>query len=168
MNIHQSGNLACFTLGKLSLVSINLDLEDTDIERALSILWNSHKDSLQNKVSKREVPLTKRGILSYTSSIFEPFGILTPVILEPKVIIQSLWNENLDLDYEIPEGLRNQFVKWKNNLQNWKTLEIPRWYQINKNCDIGSTYSQTHLRHPMVRLHIFLSETKAHTSAASS
>ena len=88
--------LSALPSAELSPSSINLVIEDTGIERALGILWNPCKDSLQIKVSKREVPLTKRGILSYTSSIFDPFGILTPVILEPKVIIQSLWKENLD------------------------------------------------------------------------
>lgn len=61
---------------------------------------------------------------------------MTFVILEPKFIIQSLWKENLDWDDEISEELRNQFVKWKNSLHNWKTLEIPCWYQINQNCDL--------------------------------
>ena len=120
---------------ELSPSSINLDLRDTGIETALGILLNPHKDSLQIKVSKRKVPLTKRGILRYTSSIFDPFGILIPVLLEPKVIIQSLWKENLDWDDEIPEELRNRSVKWKNHLQNWKTFELPCWYQTNKNCD---------------------------------
>ena len=121
---------------ELSPSSINLDLEDTSIERVLGILWNPRKGSLQIKVSKREVSLTKRGILSYLSSIFDPFGILTPIILEAKAIIQSLWKENLDWDEEILEELRNRSVKWKNNLQNWKALEFPCWYQTNKNCDL--------------------------------
>ena len=135
MNIQQSENLECFTLGRI-ITQFNLDKVDTDIEKALGILWNPHKDSLQIKVSKREVPLTKRRILSYTSSIFEMFGILNPVILEPKAIIQGLWKQNLNWDDEIPEELRNQFVKYKNNLKNWETLEIPCWYQINRNCDL--------------------------------
>ena len=95
-----------FPSAELSPTTINLDLED-----ALGMLWNPQKDSLQIKVSKREVPLTKRGILSYTRAIFDPFGILTPVILEPKVIIQTLWKEGLDWDDEIPEELSNQLIK---------------------------------------------------------
>ena len=101
VNIQQSENLECFTHGRI-ITQFNLDKEDTSIEKALGILWNPHKDSLQIKVSKREVPLTKR-ILSYTSSIFEMFGILNPVILETKAIIQGLWKQNLNWDDEIPE-----------------------------------------------------------------
>ena len=62
-------------------------LYDISIERALEILWNPVTDALQIKVTAKDVPLTKRGILSYTSSIFDPLAILPPFILEPKLII---------------------------------------------------------------------------------
>ena len=88
---------------------------------------------LSNQSIQKRRPIKKRGILSSTSSIFDPFGILTPVILELKDIVRNIWKENLDRDDQIPEELRNWSVKKKNNFQNWKTLEIPRWYQTNKN-----------------------------------
>ena len=84
-------------LSEKSAASVNLDLDDTSIERALGILWNPKMDTLQIKVSDRETPMTKRGILSYTSSsIFDTLSILLPIILAPKLIIQSLWKEKVD------------------------------------------------------------------------
>ena len=74
-------------LSEISAASINLDLDDTSIEHALDILWNPKMDTLQIKVSYRETTMTKRGILSYTRSIFDPLGILSPIILELKLII---------------------------------------------------------------------------------
>ena len=75
---------------EVSSTLINLDFDDISIERALGILWNPGTDVLQIKVTAKDVPLTKRGISSYTSSIFDPLGILAPIILEPKLIVQSL------------------------------------------------------------------------------
>ena len=98
-------------LSKILAASINLDLDDTNIERMLGIISNPKMDTLQIKVSDRETPMTKRGILSYTSSIFDPLGILSPIILEPKLIIQSLWKEKVDWDDEIPYNLKNRFEK---------------------------------------------------------
>ena len=92
-------------------------------------------DTLQIKVSDRETPMTKRGILSYSSSIFDPFGILSPVTLESKLIIQSLLKEKVDWDDEIPYNLKNRFEKWKENLKNWNAVEILRWYYLDKNND---------------------------------
>ena len=105
-------------VSEISAVSVNLDLDDTSIKQALGILWNPKMDTLQIKVSDRETPMTKRGILSYTSSIFDPLGILSPIILEPKLIIQSLWKEKVDWDDEIPYNLKSHFEKWKDNLNN--------------------------------------------------
>lgn len=48
--------LSALPSAELSPSSINLDLEDTSIKRVLGILWNPRKDSLQIKVSNREVP----------------------------------------------------------------------------------------------------------------
>ena len=122
-------------LSKILAASINLDLDDTNIKCALGILWNPMMDTLQIKVSDRETPMTKRGILSYTSSIFDPLGILPPIILEPKLIIRSLWKEQVDWDDEIPYNLKNRFEKWKENLKSWNAVEIPRWYYLDKNND---------------------------------
>ena len=41
---------------------------------------------------------SKRGILSFTTSIFDPLGILTPFTLEPKLLIEELWSRKIDWD----------------------------------------------------------------------
>ena len=74
----------------LKNLTISRSIFDSNELRALGILWNLGTDVLQIKVTTKDVPLTKRGILSYTSSIFDPLGILAPIILEPKLTIQSL------------------------------------------------------------------------------
>ena len=122
-------------ISEISAASVNLDLDDTNIERALGILWNPKMDTLQIKVSDRETPVTKRGILTYTSSIFDPLGILSHMVLEPKLIIQSQWKEKVDREDEIPYNLKNRFQKWRENFKNWNTVEIPRWYYLDKNND---------------------------------
>ena len=37
-----------------------------------------------NKIIQKDIPMTKRGLLILVSSIFDPLGILTPPIIEPK------------------------------------------------------------------------------------
>ena len=54
----------------------NLDLNQTAIEKTLwdivGILWDLEQDVLQIKVINKEAPNTKRGILSFASSTFDP------------------------------------------------------------------------------------------------
>ena len=75
---------------------VDLDLNKIPLERALGILWDPNEDVLKVKVLYKEVPNTKHGILSFTSSIFDPLGMISPAILEPKLLIQELWKRNID------------------------------------------------------------------------
>ena len=127
--------LKAFPSKEVSLSLINLDFDDIWIERALRILWNPGTNALQIKVTTKDVPLTKRGILSYTSSIFDQLGISAPIILEPKLIIQSLWKQKIDWDSEIPTDLKQRFLLWKEKLQSWDAIPIPRWYGLNNSTD---------------------------------
>ena len=71
--------------------NIKLDFNSEITERALGLLWNVKNDKLTFQHSPKNLPNTKRGILSLVASIFDPLGIVTPAILEAKRIIQSLW-----------------------------------------------------------------------------
>ena len=73
MNLNQI--LKVLQSQEVFLTLINLDFNDISIERALGVLWNPGSDALQIKVTAKDVPLTSKGILSYTSSIFDPVGI---------------------------------------------------------------------------------------------
>ena len=125
---------------EVSLTLINLDFDDISIERSLGILWNPGTEALQIKVTAEDVPLTKRGILSYTGSIFDPLEILTPIILEPKLIIQSLWKQKIDWDRKLTTDLKQGFLLWKENLQSRDAIQIPRWYGLN-----SSTEAELHI-----------------------
>ena len=61
-----------------------------------------------------------------------------------------------------------RFLKWKNNSQNWKTLEIPCSYQTNKNCDLELHISADASAKSYGAVAYFTSETKANTNTASS
>ena len=86
-----------YTTQKLLLKNklVNLDLNQTSIEQTLGILWVPEQDVLGVKVINKEVPDTKRGIMSFVSSVFDPLGILTPALIDPKYIKQDLWIHTL-------------------------------------------------------------------------
>ena len=68
-------------------------------ERALGLLWDVKHDKLTFQHSPESLPNTKRGILSLIASSFDPLGIVTPAILEAKLIIQFLWKLKVDWDH---------------------------------------------------------------------
>ena len=67
---------------------VNLDLNDIPIERALGIACDPQEDILQIKTVNKDSKLTKRGLLSFISSIYDPIGMISLLMLEPKLIIQ--------------------------------------------------------------------------------
>ena len=53
-------------------------------EQALGILWNVETDTLGFKIAIKEKPLTRRGMLSTLSSIYDPLGLGAPFLLKVK------------------------------------------------------------------------------------
>ena len=66
------------------------DLDDIPVERSLNIIWYPQKDMYCIKGVAKNATLTKRGLLSFISLIYDPVGLIAPVTLEPKLIIQDL------------------------------------------------------------------------------
>ena len=98
---------------------------------------------LRIKGVTKNVALTNRGLLSFISSIYDPVGLIAPVTLEPKLIIQDLWRRQIDWDVQLPDDLKLRWTKWKQTLQFLEDVEIPRWYGFT-NTEFGQ-----------VQLHIF-------------
>ena len=72
-----------------SVVSLNpCDALPTD--RALGINRDVNEDQIKFVVKVADRPLTRRGILSIVSSIFDPLELVSPITLRAKTIIQHL------------------------------------------------------------------------------
>ena len=82
-----------------------VDLQELLTDRALGITWVSDTDMLKFKISNKVVPETKKGVLSAISSIFDPVGLIAPVTVKIKLLIQGLWRRELDWDTKIPDDL---------------------------------------------------------------
>lgn len=98
--------------------------------KALGISWLPHEDELQYKVampSKAESIMTKRSLLSETSQIFDPLGLIGPVIVIAKMLLQQLWQEKLDWDDTLPEPIQKTWKNYKSQLVALNELKIPRY-----------------------------------------
>ena len=81
------------------------------LERALGVIWNALEDVFTFVANLPPSPVTKRGILRTTSSLFDPMGFLIPFILAAKLILQELWRIGCGWDKEIPDLRKNQWKK---------------------------------------------------------
>ena len=79
---------------------------------------------LSFKIQVRNHSQTTRGILSVTSSVFDPLGFVSPVILPAKQLLQTLCKENLSWDESIPDPLLVTWEKWLNDMPQIEKLKI--------------------------------------------
>ena len=63
-------------------------------EKALVICWNIEKDRFGFKPNLGETPLTRRGMLSMVSRIYDPLSFAAPFLLKGKMILQVLCKRN--------------------------------------------------------------------------
>ena len=69
---------------------LNLDDKNQVTERALGIIWSTGEDTFGAKIDLKDKPPTRRGILSTVSSVFDPIGCVSPVVLPAKQLLHSL------------------------------------------------------------------------------
>ena len=113
--------------GNLSQKIENLDLDELPIERALGVSWDPNSNMLTFKVVNKNIPETKRGILSMVSSIFDPMGLISPIIVNSELLIQEIWRRSIGWDEELPRDLIDQWNLWKNPVLKLSSLAVPRW-----------------------------------------
>ncbi len=109
-----------------SLHEVNLDQEDLPFERTLGVLWDVERDCFTFDVKSVGKPVTKRGVLSTTSSIYDPLGFASPFVLKAKAIFQELCRMKVDWDEELPVDIAAQWHRWLNDLPLLSALTIPR------------------------------------------
>ena len=102
---------------------------DLPSERTLGVLWNADTDQFGFKVSLSKKPMTRRGILSTISSIYDPLGFAAPFLLHGKLLNQQLCKENLGWDEIIPTQMQIKWKKWESTLPLLENLTINRCYK---------------------------------------
>lgn len=72
------------------LQTLDITKDTLPIERAIGVQWCVESDTLQFRVELKDQPLTRRGILSTVSSVFDPLGMIALLILVGKINLQEL------------------------------------------------------------------------------
>ena len=59
--------------------------------------------------------------------MYDPLGLLAPVILTGKILLQGSWKEKSNWDAPLSDDLRISCDKWCEELRNHDTVRITRW-----------------------------------------
>ena len=91
------------------------------VERALGIYWDIDKETLKFKITLKEKPITRRGMLSIISSIYDSLGFVAPYTLKGKKLLQQLCPNEFGWDETAPDKIVKEWQMWCNTLQNLDT-----------------------------------------------
>jgi hypothetical protein len=106
--------------------AINLD-KDGNI-KTLGLTWNSKEDTLKFVIANSPAPgkITKRSILSTIAKIFDPLGLKAPFLVNAKLLLQKLWQLQLQWDQSVPNPLAEEWHRFLNELCHLSNLNILR------------------------------------------
>lgn len=103
--------------------------EFNDSIKTLGIRWNTHNDTLSISVpDTRTFQHTKRNVLSAIAQIYDPLGILAPVVIRAKILMQDIWKEKLEWDTTLPDNLVQTWLSIYNDISCLTNITIDRYY----------------------------------------
>jgi len=121
------------------LISERENLEEVKQEnttKVLGIPWDTSTDELHFKTPnvkiQQDAIATRRTLLQFTASIFDPLGILSPIVLKLKVLFQKSCKETKDWDVKLSSELTNEIQKWMQGAASFKGLKVKRSYKMTR------------------------------------
>lgn len=101
-----------------------------EVIKALGLLWDPKRDlflfNRSPEATKLEDKTTKRNVLSQIARLFDPLGLVSPVIVEAKMIMQCLWAAKIGWDDPLEGELLQRWEEFQTSLAQLCDLEIPR------------------------------------------
>ncbi|CAG4944696.1 unnamed protein product [Colias eurytheme] len=101
-------------------------------EKTLGLRWLTESDSIAFRANLRntsqeilqgiKIP-TKREITSAVMSTFDPLGLASPVLIQGKKLIQSIWRSGVGWDNQIEP---RDYQTWLTYINNMKLLQVLR------------------------------------------
>ncbi|XP_041985548.1 uncharacterized protein LOC121737881 [Aricia agestis] len=125
----------------------HLCLNNNSSSKTLGIGWLNMSDefyfnTLYDFDSNSQV-ITKRYILSHISQIFDPLGLISPCIMQAKIILQRLWLLKIDWNDPVPIDVIAIWNRFVSSLSVLNNIRVPR-------CVLGDSSNYT-----TIELHIF-------------
>jgi len=103
-----------------NLAKANGVLDIDSQTKVLGMLWDVVSDKLSYPVREIEIHdhVTKREILQQTSRIYDPLGLISPVTVRAKLLLQTLWQHKFDWDTPLPGEIQEKWIRLASDLDS--------------------------------------------------
>ncbi|GFV24712.1 integrase catalytic domain-containing protein [Trichonephila clavipes] len=91
------------------------------------MLWDPKVDCLTYKVKiSDKVNFSKRDVLSEIARLYDPLGLIEPIVTKAKIFIQELWKIKLDWSEQLPPDAMEEWMNFYQKLAKVNNFKIPR------------------------------------------
>ena len=109
------------------------DCVNTRHVKVLGILWDTSEDVISmpscSKLTQPGARVTKRTVLHAICAVYDPLGLLSPILLHGRLFLQQLWSLQLNWDDPLPPDVLNEWHDIVQHMDGLSSLTIPRYYQ---------------------------------------
>ncbi|XP_049294150.1 uncharacterized protein LOC125769458 [Anopheles funestus] len=128
--------LSADQIGTLS----SLQFIPNETVKTLGISWKPESDELcfDSNVCVESTSSTKRSILSCIAKMYDPLGLIAPVLVRAKLLMQELWLLKSGWDDPVPEQIYN---KWTTISDEWQSLST---YKTNRHVLLPNSQVELH------------------------
>lgn len=107
-------------------LAVASDANETNI-KTLGLNWHPERDVFEFSIhSITRSSKTKREVLSAISRLFDPLGLISPILVRAKLIMQRTWAANLKWDDQLTDELQNAWIKYADDLKDINAIQVPR------------------------------------------
>lgn len=109
------------------------------IKKPLGVSWNPLNDTFCYSASNITIhkQITKRTILATTAQLYDPLGLLAPIIVTAKLLVQQLWQLKLNWDESVPMNIQTKWLLFCDKLNHINTLTtVLILYELVMKCQL--------------------------------
>ena len=94
----------------------------------LGLQWNSFEDAFVIPATpvSSDYPIFKRNVLKKVVTVFDPLGLVSPFIVQGKIMLQELWNRGFEWNDEVEDEIGNSIQNWFSQLPCLNNVKVPR------------------------------------------
>lgn len=110
-------------------------LFEEEVSSVLGLGWNSFTDELSfrwRQLNLLGIRWTKEQISSHMGRLFDSQGFLGPIMIIPKLILQSLHRDKVPRGAPIPLEVEKKWMQWYKELPLIQSVRIKRWIDFGK------------------------------------
>ncbi|XP_070515381.1 uncharacterized protein [Cardiocondyla obscurior] len=104
----------------------SLTLDDDKSLKTIGVSWNTYDDKIYYSAHpvKNHGTLTKRKILSEIARVYDPIGLVGPIVMKAKRLMQDVWRAGIYWDESIPQNIYTEWIEFAEQLKNLHNILV--------------------------------------------